>query len=182
MMNTTSFATVSRPGRYLGQEYNAVVKAAETVELSCALIFPDLYEVGMSHQGLQILYHILNRRPDIVAEQIRRDAIVYLRSLADLFAVSSWHEARFDGPYALWQSSGRVPTLLQQALAQRMASTVENIFRLLKLIHPARDVEATYRSLGPKALQYAAGPSKGRIPTRLVSDLFSDPSSPLSRL
>jgi len=69
MMNTTSFATVSRPGRYLGQEYNAVVKAAETVELSCALIFPDLYEVGMSHQGLQILYHILNRRPDIVAER-----------------------------------------------------------------------------------------------------------------
>lgn len=87
-------------------------------------------------------------RPDIAAEQIRRDAFVYLRSLADLFAVSSWHEARFDGPYALWQSSGRVPTLLQQVLAQRMASAVENIFRLLKLIHPARDVEATYRSLG----------------------------------
>lgn len=87
-------------------------------------------------------------RPDLVSEQIRRDAAVYLRSLADLYAVSTWHEARFDGPYALWQSSGRVPTLLQQVLAQHMASAVENIFRLLKLIHPARDVEATYRSLG----------------------------------
>jgi len=74
--------------------------------------------------------------------------VVYLRSLADLWAVSSWHEARFDGPYALWQSTGRVPTLLQQVLAQRMSTAVENIFRLLKLIHPPRDVEATYRSLG----------------------------------
>ena len=87
-------------------------------------------------------------RPDIVADEIRRDAVVYLRSLADLWAVSSWHEARFDGPYALWQSTGRVPTLLQQVLAQRMSTAVENIFRLLKLIHPPRDVEATYRSLG----------------------------------
>ncbi|MBB5348924.1 radical SAM family uncharacterized protein/radical SAM-linked protein [Desulfoprunum benzoelyticum] len=69
MIDTTSFSTITRPGRYLGEEYNAVTKAAATVELSCALIFPDLYEVGMSHQGLQILYHILNREPDIVAER-----------------------------------------------------------------------------------------------------------------
>jgi len=87
-------------------------------------------------------------RADIVADEIRRDTFVYLRSLADLWAVSSWHEARFDGPFALWQSPGRVPTLLQQVLAQRMATAVGNIFRLLKLIHPPRDVEATFRSLG----------------------------------
>jgi AAA family ATP:ADP antiporter len=87
-------------------------------------------------------------RADIVAVEIQRDATVYLRSLADLWAVSSWHEARFDGPYALWQSTGRVPTLLQQVLAQRMVTAVENIFRLLKLVHPPRDVEATFRSLG----------------------------------
>ena len=87
-------------------------------------------------------------RTDTVAREIRRDALVYLRSLADLWAVSSWHEARFDGPFVQWQSASRVPTLLQQVLAQRMTTAVENIFRLLKLIHPARDVEATFRSLG----------------------------------
>ena len=69
MTDTTCFSTISRPGRYLGQEYNTVHKTAATVDLSCALVFPDLYEVGMSHQGLQILYHILNRQPDIVAER-----------------------------------------------------------------------------------------------------------------
>lgn len=87
-------------------------------------------------------------RQDVVADEIRRDSYVYLRSLSDLWSVSSWHEARFDGPYAQWQTAGRVPTLLQQVLAQRMANAVENLFRLLKLIHPPRDIEATYRSLG----------------------------------
>jgi radical SAM family uncharacterized protein/radical SAM-linked protein len=69
MTDTTCFPTITRPGRYLGQEYNTVRKPAETVDLSCALVFPDLYEVGMSHQGLQILYHILNREDNIVAER-----------------------------------------------------------------------------------------------------------------
>jgi AAA family ATP:ADP antiporter len=103
---------------------------------------------------IEALAYLRTRHPEIrirhdsVADEIRRDAYVYLRSLADLWSVSSWHEARFDGPYAQWQTAGRVPTLLQQVLAQRMATAVENIFRLLKLIHPPRDIEATYRSLG----------------------------------
>lgn len=103
---------------------------------------------------IEALAYLRTRHPDIrlrgdvITREIRRDVFVYLRSLADLWAVSSWHEARFEGPYAQWQSAGRVPTLLQQVLAQRMATSVENIFRMLKLIHPPRDIEATYRSLG----------------------------------
>jgi radical SAM family uncharacterized protein/radical SAM-linked protein len=60
---------VSKPGRYLGHEYNAVIKEWDTTALHCALIFPDLYEIGMSHQGLQILYHILNSQDDFLAER-----------------------------------------------------------------------------------------------------------------
>jgi hypothetical protein len=69
MTDTALLSLVNKPGRYLGQEYNAAIKDWQQVDLRCALIFPDLYEVGMSHQGLQILYHILNGRPDLLAER-----------------------------------------------------------------------------------------------------------------
>ena len=68
MTDSTLLPRISKPGRYLGREYNALALPANAA-LSCALVFPDLYEVGMSHQGLQILYHILNREQDIVAER-----------------------------------------------------------------------------------------------------------------
>ncbi len=60
---------VNKPGRYLGHEYNSIAKEWEETTIHCALIFPDLYEIGMSHQGLQILYHILNNEKNILAER-----------------------------------------------------------------------------------------------------------------
>lgn len=60
---------VTKPGRYLGHEHNATVKSWDQAEVRCALIFPDLYEIGMSHQGLQILYHILNGQDKVLAER-----------------------------------------------------------------------------------------------------------------
>lgn len=60
---------VNKPGRYLGQEYNATIKEWNNTDVHCALIFPDLYEIGMSHQGLQILYHILNADASFLAER-----------------------------------------------------------------------------------------------------------------
>lgn len=62
-------ALVSQPSRYLGDEINAVRKDLSRVNLKVCLAFPDVYEVGMSHLGLQILYHLLNARPDIAAER-----------------------------------------------------------------------------------------------------------------
>ncbi|HPN09413.1 MAG TPA: hypothetical protein PLU95_08935, partial [Syntrophales bacterium] len=50
---------VVKPSRYLGGEVNAVRKDHRTCRLSVALAFPDTYEVGMSHLGLQILYELL---------------------------------------------------------------------------------------------------------------------------
>jgi radical SAM family uncharacterized protein/radical SAM-linked protein len=61
---------VEMPSRYLGTERNVVRKDWRTVALKCALAFPDLYEIGTSHFGLQILYHILNRQDDMLAERV----------------------------------------------------------------------------------------------------------------
>ncbi|SDC40452.1 MULTISPECIES: TIGR03960 family B12-binding radical SAM protein [unclassified Candidatus Frackibacter] len=61
---------VSKPTRYLGNELNAVHKEFSQDKVSVALAFPDRYEVGMSHLGIKILYHLLNRRDDIVAERV----------------------------------------------------------------------------------------------------------------
>jgi radical SAM superfamily enzyme YgiQ (UPF0313 family) len=60
---------VQRPARYLGREINAIVKDPRAVGLRVALLFPDLYEVGMSHLGLGLLYGILNREDHIWAER-----------------------------------------------------------------------------------------------------------------
>ncbi|MDI6776409.1 MAG: TIGR03960 family B12-binding radical SAM protein [Syntrophales bacterium] len=61
--------SVEKPSRYLGGEVNASRKDRQTCKLSFALVFPDTYEVGMSHLGLQILYAILNSLPTIAAER-----------------------------------------------------------------------------------------------------------------
>jgi radical SAM family uncharacterized protein/radical SAM-linked protein len=61
---------VSRPSRYLGNEVNSLHKDSKKVRLTFALAFPDAYEVGMSHIGLQILYSILNSRDDIACERV----------------------------------------------------------------------------------------------------------------
>lgn len=60
---------VEKPARYAGGEYNAVRKDPAAVKLRAALVFPDVYEVGMSSLGFQILYHILNLRPDVYCER-----------------------------------------------------------------------------------------------------------------
>jgi len=60
---------VQTPTRYAGNEINTVKKDLSQVDLTFALAFPDLYEIGTSHFGLQILYSILNNREDIAAER-----------------------------------------------------------------------------------------------------------------
>lgn len=63
---------VRKPGQYVGLEYNAISAkkgALQEAQLNFCLIFPDLYEIGMSHQGLQILYHILNQQEDFCAHR-----------------------------------------------------------------------------------------------------------------
>ncbi|MBD3335076.1 MAG: TIGR03960 family B12-binding radical SAM protein [Candidatus Eisenbacteria bacterium] len=61
---------VERPVRYLGNELNAVRKNPAAVKVQWLLGLPEVYEIGMSHQGLRILYHILNERADTLAERV----------------------------------------------------------------------------------------------------------------
>jgi radical SAM family uncharacterized protein/radical SAM-linked protein len=62
--------TVEKPGRYVGGEWNQVRKDPWKVKVKVALVFPDAYEIGMSYLGQKILYHILNARPDVLAERV----------------------------------------------------------------------------------------------------------------
>ena len=57
---------VQKPARYTGGEVNMVKKNPEAVRVRFAFCFPDTYEVGMSHLGMKILYHILNKREDVL--------------------------------------------------------------------------------------------------------------------
>ncbi len=61
---------VDKPGRYLGNERGAVHKDPDGVRLRFALAFPEVYEIAQSHLGLQILYDLLNRRPDVYCERV----------------------------------------------------------------------------------------------------------------
>lgn len=60
---------VQQPARYTGGEYNSIVKDWAATPYRLALIFPDLYDLGMSNLGLAILYDIVNRQPDMLAER-----------------------------------------------------------------------------------------------------------------
>jgi len=61
---------VRKPGRYIGNELNSIHKNWDDVSLHIALAYPDLYEVGMSNLGIQILYDILNKQKEVVAERV----------------------------------------------------------------------------------------------------------------
>ena len=61
---------VEKPGRYLGGEWNEIKKNPHHVRAKIALIFPDLYEVGMSYLGQKILYYLLNEHSSILAERV----------------------------------------------------------------------------------------------------------------
>ncbi len=64
------FSGIARPSRYIGHEVNSAIKAPEDVEVSFAIAFPDTYEVGMSHLGLKILYHLLNQETWLSVERV----------------------------------------------------------------------------------------------------------------
>ena len=84
---------VERPSRYLGSEINTIKKDLQRVKLRFALAFPDLYEIGTSHFGLQILYHILNAHSDIAAERVFAPGVdmeeILRKSKRPLFSLES---------------------------------------------------------------------------------------------
>lgn len=62
--------TIEKPARYIGNEVNAVKKSLDDIDIRFAMCFPDVYEVGMSHLGIQILYDMFNKWDDIYCERV----------------------------------------------------------------------------------------------------------------
>lgn len=84
---------VEKPARYIGNEVNMVVKDLNKIDIRFAMCFPDVYEIGMSHLGIQILYEMFNRREDTYCERVYSpwvdlDAIMREKNIP-LFAVES---------------------------------------------------------------------------------------------
>ena len=64
---------VQKPARYVGGEYNQIIKDKKDVDVRVAFCFPDTYEIGMSNIGMRILYGVMNEMPGVWCE--RRGAI-----------------------------------------------------------------------------------------------------------
>lgn len=84
---------VEKPARYIGGEYNSVMKDPSAVDIRFAFCFPDVYEIGMSHLGIQILYDMLNSMDDVWCERVYSPWVdldaVMRREHIPLFALES---------------------------------------------------------------------------------------------
>ena len=61
---------IDKPARYIGNEVNSIMKNKNEVDIRFALCFPDVYEIGMSHLGIQILYDMFNADDKIWCERV----------------------------------------------------------------------------------------------------------------
>ena len=61
---------IEKPARYIGNEINSIKKNKNEIEIRFAMCFPDVYEIGMSHLGIQILYHMFNSYEDVWCERV----------------------------------------------------------------------------------------------------------------
>jgi radical SAM superfamily enzyme YgiQ (UPF0313 family) len=90
--------SVEKPGRYVGGEYNSVIKDWATVPFRIAMAFPDIYDLGMSNLGLMMLYGVINRQPDMLAERVYNPWVdmeaVMRREGIPLYSLESRHAVR----------------------------------------------------------------------------------------
>ena len=69
-LNDEILLNIEKPARYIGNEVNSVMKDKDQVDIRFAMCFPDVYEIGMSHLGIQILYDMFNQREDVWCERV----------------------------------------------------------------------------------------------------------------
>ena len=69
-LNDEILLNIEKPARYIGNEINSVMKDKTEVDVRFAMCFPDVYEIGMSHLGIQILYDMFNQREDVWCERV----------------------------------------------------------------------------------------------------------------
>lgn len=89
---------VEKPARYIGNEVNAVMKDKNQVDIRFAMCFPDVYEIGMSHLGIQIIYDMLNQFEDVWCERVYSPWVdldkIMRRENIPLFALESQEPIR----------------------------------------------------------------------------------------
>ena len=139
MTDRRTLSAISRPGRYLGHEFNSIKKNWKDAQATFALVFPDLYEIGMSHQGLQILYHLLNKKveflaercycPDTDVEKLLRAQGVSLTSLESSTPLKHFDVIGFTLPYELCYTN--ILTVLDLASIPFYASQRDDSYPLL---------------------------------------------------
>ena len=93
MLSEEILMQVEKPARYIGNEVNAVMKDKKDIRVRFAMCFPDVYEIGMSHLGIQIIYDMLNSFEDVWCERVYSpwvdlDAIMRKENIP-LFALES---------------------------------------------------------------------------------------------
>lgn len=103
--------SVMRPARYIGEERNIIKKDWQNTDIKCCICFPDVYEVGMSNQGIKILYHIINKRQDALCERsftpwidmenVMRNNNIPAFSLENRYPLSDFDIVGFSLPYEL---------------------------------------------------------------------------------
>ena len=83
---------IEKPARYIGNEINSVMKNKNEVDIRFAMCFPDVYEIGMSHLGIQILYDMFNRREDTWCERVYSPwpDLTYHYAKKKIFPSSHW--------------------------------------------------------------------------------------------
>ena len=69
-LNDEILLKIDKPARYIGNEINSIQKDPAKVDIRFAFCFPDVYEIGMSHLGMKILYEMFNRRDDVWCERV----------------------------------------------------------------------------------------------------------------
>ncbi|RMG73223.1 MAG: TIGR03960 family B12-binding radical SAM protein [Chloroflexi bacterium] len=89
---------VDKPGRYVGGEYNSVIKNWDEIDFRVALAFPDIYDLGMSNLGIMLLYNQINQQSDLLAERVfcpwvDLEAIMREKNIP-LFSLETYHRIR----------------------------------------------------------------------------------------
>ena len=144
--------SVEKPERYLGNEVNAVHKDPAKVSIRFAMCFPDVYEIGMSHLGIQILYDMFNTRPDVWCERVYSPWVdldrIMRQEKIPLFALESQDPIQeFDFLGITLQYELCYANILQILdLGGIPLHASERLFRMQQEPGSARNLEPDYRS------------------------------------
>ena len=123
---------IEQPARYIGNEFNSVVKDKEKVALRGAFLFPDVYEIGMSHLGIQILYDMFNKREDMWCERVYSpwpdlDRVMREQNIP-LFGLESQEPVKNeDFLFITLQAAARVRTTRSRSLRSSICFTSERV-------------------------------------------------------